>query len=168
MFGKVLRSFIENKYDSLAKFADECKVSTGYLNDLLSGRTLPKNQKLQIIIDNLKPLSEADEKLLLREWAFDKSDGVLRKDFEEIENQNKNMLQVLNSVKKEKELLQEISELKEYETFYNLFFKELSTEETRTVLNSILKELKVIAMDKGKTNEFKEKFEQVEKMINSI
>ena len=53
MFGKILRSFIEKRYESQAKFAEECDVSTGYLNDLLSGRTLPKNQKLELIISCL-------------------------------------------------------------------------------------------------------------------
>lgn len=168
MFGKVLRSFIENKYDSLAKFAEECKISTGYLNDLLSGRTLPKNQKLEIIINNLKPLSVENEKLLLREWAFDKSDGILRKDFEEIEIKNKNMLEVLNSVKKEKELLEEVAQLKEYESFYNLFFKDLSPEETKTVLKAMVKELKVMSIDSSKKELLKEKFEKLDEIIDKI
>ena len=168
MFGKVLRNLIESKYESLVKFADECKVSTGYINDLLSGRTLPKMPKLQIIIEKLQPLSNEDKKTLLREWAFDKSDGILREDFEEIESKNKNMLEVLNSVKKEKDLLEEISQLKEYEVFYNLFFKELTAEETKTVLIAMLKELKIIAMDKGKTDIFKERFEKIEEVIKEI
>lgn len=168
MFGKTLRSLICTRYESLSKFADECKVSTGYINDLLSGRTLPKMPKLQIIIEKLQPLSNEDKKLLLREWAFDKADGILRKDFEELENENKNMLQVLSAVKKEKDLLEEITSLKEYESFYNLFFKELTVDETKMVLIAMLKELKIIAIDKGKTSIFKKRFEKIEELIKEI
>lgn len=168
MFGKVLRNLIENKYKSQAKFAEECSISTGYLNDLLSGRTLPKNQKLEIIINKLRPLSIEDEKLLLREWAFDKSDGILRKDFEEIEEKNKDMLEVLKTMRKEKDLLEEVAQLKEYESFYNLFFKDLSSEETKTVLKAMVKELKVMSIDSPKKELLKGKFEKLDEIINKI
>ena len=60
------------------------------------------------------------------------------------------MLEVLKTVKNEKELLKEIAELKEYEVFYNLFFKDLSSEETKTVLKAMVKELKVMSIDSPK------------------
>lgn len=168
MFGKILRNFIEKKYESQAKFAEECNVSTGYLNDLLSGRTLPKNQKLEIIINKLKPLTLEEEKTILREWAFDKSDGILRKDFEELENKNKDMLEVLKTMKSEKVLLEEVAQLKEYEAFYNLFFKDLSSEETKTVLKAMVKELKVMSIDSPKKELLKEKFEKLDEIIENI
>lgn len=168
MFGKILRSFIEKRYESQAKFAEECDVSTGYLNDLLSGRTLPKNQKLELIISKLKPLTLEEEKLLLREWAFDKSDGILREEFDEIETKNKNMLEVLKTMKKEKDLLEEVAQLKEYEAFYNLFFKDLSSEETKTILKAMVKELKVMSIDSPKKELLKEKFEKLDKIIENI
>ena len=168
MFGKILRSFIEKRYESQAKFAEECDVSTGYLNDLLSGRTLPKNQKLELIISKLKPLTLEEEKLLLREWAFDKSDGILREEFDEIETKNKNMLEVLKTMKKEKDLLEEVAQLKEYEAFYNLFFKDLSSEETKTILKAKVKELKVMSIDSPKKELLKEKFEKLDKIIENI
>lgn len=167
MFGKLLRNLIEKKYESLAKFSEECGISKGHLTDILNNRILPKTKTMNIFVEKLQ-LKEEEKKQLLREWAFDKSEGILRKDFEELEKQNKNMLEVLKTVKKEKELLEEISQLKEYENFYNLFFEELSGEETKIVLNAMVRELKAISVDNGKTDTLKKKFEQLEKVIESI
>lgn len=168
MFGKVLREFIEEKYSNGVRFAEEVGISTGHLSDILMGRVLPKKNKLEIFIDKLQPLSEEKRKKLIREWALDKSEGVLREDFEKMESENKNMLEVLKEVKNEKVLLKEIEELKEYENFYNLFFKELNSEETKAVLNAMVKELKVMSIDSPKKDLLKEKFEKLEKIIDSI
>lgn len=168
MFGKVLREFIEEKYSNGVRFAEEVGISTGHLSDILMGRVLPKKDKLEIFIDKLQPLSEEKRKKLIREWALDKSEGVLREDFEKMESENKNMLEVLKEVKNEKVLLKEIEELKEYENFYNLFFKELNSEETKAVLNAMVKELKVMSIDSPNSKILKEKFEKLEKIISEI
>lgn len=168
MFGDVLKNFIERKYENQAKFSEICGISKGHLSDILKGRILPKDATINIFLEKLSPLSDKDKKLLLREWAFDKSDGILREEFNEIETKNKNMLEVLKTVKNEKELLKEIAELKEYEAFYNLFFKDLSSEETKTVLKAMVKELKVMSIDSPKKELLKDKFEKLENIIENI
>lgn len=168
MFGEKLKKIIEKKYDNLSKFSESCGISKGHLNDILKGRILPKDATMKIFIEKLQPLNLDTEKELLREWAFDKSDGILRKDFEELENKNKDMLEVLKTMKSEKVLLEEVAQLKEYEAFYNLFFKDLSSEETKTVLKAMVKELKVMSIDSPKKELLKEKFEKLDKIIEQI
>lgn len=168
MFGKILRKLITEKYDSLVQFSEVCGISTGHLNDILNGRSLPKLQKLEIILNNLSPLSEENKKLLMREWAFDKTDGILRDDYNNLINDNKNMLEVLKEIKNEEKLLNENKELKEYEKFYNLFFENLDVEESKKILNSMLKELKLISLEKGNVEKYKEKFKQIENLIDNM
>lgn len=168
MFGEKLKEIIESKYDNLSKFSETCEISKGHLNDILKGRILPKDTTMKVFLKNLQPLTKEDEKMLLREWAFDKSDGILREDFKELETQNKNMLEVLKTVKKEKDLLEEIAMLKDYEAFYNIFFKDLSSEETKIVLNSMVRELKAMSVGNPKVNLLKEKFEKLEEIIDKI
>lgn len=168
MFGKILRKLIIEKYDSLVQFSETCGISTGHLNDILNGRSLPKLQKLEIILNNLSPLSEENKKLLMREWAFDKTDGILRDDYNNLINDNKNMLEVLKEIKNEEKLLNENKELKEYEKFYNLFFENLDVEESKKILNSMLKELKLISLEKGNVEKYKEKFKQIENLIDNM
>lgn len=168
MFGKILRKLIIEKYDSLVQFSETCGISTGHLNDILNGRSLPKLQKLEIILNNLSPLSEENKKLLMREWSFDKTDGILRDDYNNLINDNKNMLEVLKEIKNEEKLLNENKELKEYEKFYNLFFENLDVEESKKILNSMLKELKLISLEKGNVEKYKEKFKQIENLIDNM
>lgn len=167
MFGDLLRKFIDEKYKNLTKFSDACDISKGHLSDILSGRIMPKKSLLNVFFEKLN-LNEADKNEMLKQWALDKSDGILRPEIEKLELENKNMLEVLKNVKNEKVLLKEIEELKEYENFYNLFFKELNSEETKTILNAIVRELKAMSFDSPKKDLLKEKFEKLEKIINEI
>lgn len=167
MFGDLLRKFIDEKYKNLTKFSDVCDISKGHLSDILSGRIMPKKSLLNVFFEKLN-LNEADKNEMLKQWALDKSDGILRPEIEKLEMENKNMLEVLKNVKNEKVLLKEIEELKEYESFYNLFFKELSPEQTKAVLNSMVKELKVLSIDSPNSKTLKEKFEKLEKIIEEI
>lgn len=168
MFGDKLRNLIKERYDTYVKFAEACNVPVSTLSDVLNNRKLPREKNLNIYIEKLQPLSKEDEMELLKEWSFGKTNGKIKKEVEELEAKNKNMLEVLKTVKKEKDLLEEISQLKEYETFYNLFFKELTAEETKKVLNAMVKELKVMSIDSENPELLKEKFEQLEEIINNI
>lgn len=167
MFGELLRKFIDEKYESLTKFSDVCDISKGHLSDILNGRIMPKRSLLNLFLEKLN-LNENDKNEMLKEWALDKSDGILRPKIEKLELENKNMLEVLKDVKNEKILLKEIEELKEYQSFYDLFFKELSSEQTKAVLNAMVKELKVMSIDSPNSEMLKEKFEKLEKLIDEI
>lgn len=168
MLGDKLREIIERKYDTYSKFAEECKVPVSTLSDVLNNRKIPRESNLNLYIEKLEPLSEEDKKELIKEWVFARSNGRLRKDVEKLEKENKNMLEVLKEVKNEKELLNEVSNLKKYEEFYNLFFNDLSCDDTRKVLTGMLDMLKIIAFDKGNADIFKERFKEIEKLINDI
>ena len=168
MFGDVLKSLIIKKYGTFSKFAEICNVPRSTLSDVINNKKLPREKNLNLYIEKLKPLSKKEETELLREWSFGRTNGKIKKEVEELETKNKNMLEVLKTVKSEKELLKEIAELKEYEAFYNLFFKDLSSEETKTVLKAMVKELKVLSIDSPKKELLKEKFEKLDEIINKI
>lgn len=168
MFGDNLKKLIKEKYDTYNDFARVCDVPKSTLSEVLNNRKLPREKNLAIYIKNLQPLAPEKEKELIKEWAFGKSNGKLRKEVEDLEKKNKNMLEVLASVKKERELISEVNELKQYEDFYNLFFKGLNSEQTKSVLTAILKELKIIALDSNKQKELKAKFEKLENIIDKI
>lgn len=168
MFGDVLKTLIIKKYGTFSKFADICDVPKSTLSDVINNKKLPREKNLNLYMEKLKPLSKEDETELLREWAFGRTNGKIKKDVEELEIKNKNMLEVLKTMKSEKVLLEEVAQLKEYEAFYNLFFKDLSSEETKTILKAMVKELKVMSIDSPKKELLKEKFEKLDEIIDKI
>lgn len=168
MFGDVLKTLIIKKYGTFSKFADICDVPKSTLSDVINNKKLPREKNLNLYMEKLKPLSKEEETELLKEWAFGKTNGKIKKEVEELETKNKNMLEVLKTMKKEKDLLEEVAQLKEYEAFYNLFFKDLSSEETKTVLKAMVKELKAMSIDSPKKDLLKEKFEKLDKIIEKI
>ncbi len=168
MFGDILKNLVSVKYNTYSEFAELCNMSKGHLNDIFKGRILPKREKLDLMIENLQPLSKEKEKNLLMEWSFDKGEGILREEFSKIKNQNNDMVKVLSRVESELKLAKEVDQLKQYEDFYNLLFKNLTSLETKAVLNAILKELKIIALDNDKQDELKTKFDKLELIINKI
>lgn len=168
MFGDKLKEIIEKKYKTYYDFAKECNVPKSTLSEVLNNKKLPREKNLMLYIEKLRPLDEKDEKELIKEWAFGKSKGKLRKEVEELENKNEEMLEVLKQVKRESELMEEIEKLKQYENFYNMFFKGLNSEQTKVILNAILKELKVMALDSNKQDELKEKFSKLQEIIDSL
>lgn len=168
MFGDKLRELIDKKFDTQAKFADICNIPRSTLSDVLNNKKIPRENNLNLYIEKLQPLSKEEEAELIKEWTLGKTNGKYKKEIEELEKKNKNMIEVLKSVKKERDLLEEISTLKQYEAFYNLFFKDLTIEETKIVLHSLLKELKIIYIDNGKINLYKAKFKNIEEMIDNL
>lgn len=168
MFGDKLRELIEKKYDTQAKFADVCNIPRSTLSDVINNKKIPRENNLNLYIEKLQPLSKEDEAELIKEWTLGKTNGKYKKEIEELEKKNKNMVEVLKSVKKEKDLLEEISNLKQYEAFYNLFFEDLTIDETKIVLHSLIKELKIIYIDNGKMELYKTKFKSIEKMIDNL
>ena len=65
-------------------------------------------------------------------------------------------------------LLEEIDMMKSYEDFYNNIFKGLTKEESLEVVKAITEKLKVIAIDKGRYEETKENFENIEKITKKL
>lgn len=168
MFGTILKKRILEKYDTYTDFAKKCNINKTTLSEVINNRKLPREKNLNIYLKNLQPLTEEQEKELIREWSFGRSKNKLRSDFENLENKNKNMLGVLSRVKNEQHLLEEVDQLKQYEEFYEILFKNLNANETKAVLKAILKELKIIALDNGKQEVLKPNFERLESIINKI
>ena len=167
MFGEILKKRILEQYHTCKEFADKCGIKKTSLSGIINGQKLPRNDRFNLFLKNLT-LTEEEEKELTKEWVFGRSKNKLRKDYEKLEKQNKNMLEVLSNVKHERELMQELEEKQAYESFYNAFFKNLDIDETRSVLVAILRELKLLSLEKGNTEKFKTKFEQLQALIDKI
>lgn len=167
MFREVLKKMIEDKYSNNSKFAEEAGLSPGHLSDILSGRRSCKESSLDKILIALN-LAKEKERELVKEWSFEKTGNKLRKEFEELEDSNKKMKAVLDKVKNERILLEEIDMMKSYEDFYNNIFKGLTKEESLEVVKAITEKLKVIAVDKGRYEETKENFENIEKITKKL
>lgn len=164
MFGKVLEEMVMNRYDNKTRFAEECGISKGHLSDFISGRTLPREDNLNLMIEKLK-LSKNEKELLLKEWSFDKTGNILREKYEKLEKENAEMLKVLKSVEKERTLMKKIEEMRNYEEFYERVFKGLTPLEAKEVLTAISDKLKLIALNNGKLEKVKDDFEDLEKVI---
>lgn len=167
MFKDLLKKIIEEKYSSNSKFAEEAGLSAGHLSDILSGRRSCKESSLDKMLAVLA-LPKNLEKELVKEWCFEKTGNKLKEEFEELEKDNKNMKKVLDKVKNERILLEEINNMKTYENFYNNIFKGLSKDEAREIVKAITEKLKLIALDKGKFEESKKNFENLDKIINNL
>ncbi|MFV0580242.1 MAG: hypothetical protein ACK5NU_16485 [Fusobacterium ulcerans] len=167
MFKKLLKKMIDEKYANNSKFADEAGLSPGHLSDILSGRRSCKESSLDKILIALN-LNKEKERELVKEWSFEKTGNKLRKEFEELETNNKEMKAVLDKVKNERILLEEIDTMKSYEEFYNNIFKGLTKDEALEVVKAITEKLKIIAIDKGKYEETKENFENIENITKKI
>ena len=167
MFREVLKKMIEDKYSNSSKFAEDAGLSPGHLSDILSGRRSCKESSLDKILIALN-LAKEKERELVKEWSFEKTGNKLRKEFEELEDSNKKMKAVLDKVKNERILLEEIDMMKSYEDFYNNIFKGLTKEESLEVVKAITEKLKVIAIDKGRYEETKENFENIEKITKKL
>lgn len=167
MFGKILEEMIKNKYENKTRFAEECGISKGHLSDIITGRTLPREDNLKLMIEKLR-LSKNEEELLIKEWSFDKTGNMLRDKYEKLEKENAEMLKVLKSVENEKTLMKKIEDMKNYEEFYESVFKNLTAEETQEVLIAISDKLKLIALKKGKLEEVDEDFKNLDNIIQKI
>lgn len=167
MFGKILEEMIKNKYDNKTRFAEECDISKGHLSDIITGRTLPREDNLKLMIEKLR-LSKKEEELLIKEWSFDKTGNMLRDKYEKLEKENAEMLKVLKSVENEKALMKKIEDMKNYEEFYESVFKNLTTEEAQEVLTAISDKLKLIALKKGKLDQVNEEFKNLDNIIQKI
>lgn len=167
MFGKVLEELIKNKYDNKTRFAEECNISKGHLSDIITGRTLPREDNLKLMIEKLN-LSNSEEELLIKEWSFDKTGNMLRKKYEKLEKENAEMLKVLKSVENEKTLMKKIEDMKNYEEFYERVFKGLTPSESKEVVKAISDKLKLIALNNGKLEKVKDDFEELEKAIEKL
>ena len=140
MFGKILEEMIKNKYENKTRFAEECGISKGHLSDIITGRTLPREDNLKLMIEKLR-LSKNEEELLIKEWSFDKTGNMLRDKYEKLEKENAEMLKVLKSVENEKTLMKKIEDMKNYEEFYESVFKNLTAEEQLQIACSIIDDL---------------------------
>ena len=167
MFKELLKKMIDEKYVNNSKFAEEAGLSPGHLSDILSGRRSCKESSLDKILIALN-LTKERERELVKEWSFEKTGNKLRKEFEELETNNKEMKKVLDKVKNERILLEEIDTMKSYEDFYNNIFRGLTKEESLEVVKAITEKLKIIAIDKGKYEETKENFENIEKIAKKL
>ncbi len=167
MFGKILDEMIKKKYDNKTRFAEECNISKGHLSDIISGRTLPREDNLKLMIEKLRA-SKEEEEILIKEWSFDKTGNMLRERYEKLEKENAEMLKVLKSVENEKTLMKKIEEMKNYEEFYDKVFKGLTPSEAKEVLMAISDKLKLIALNKGKLEEVKDDFKDFEKVIEKL
>ena len=167
MFGKILEEMIKNKYEKKTRFAEECGISKGHLSDIITGRTLPREDNLKLMIEKLR-LSKNEEELLIKEWSFDKTGNMLRDKYEKLEKENAEMLKVLKSVENEKTLMKKIEDMKNYEEFYESVFKNLTAEETQEVLTAISDKLKLIALKKGKLEQVDEDFKNLDNIIQKI
>lgn len=167
MFGKILEEMIKNKYENKTRFAEECGISKGHLSDIITGRTLPREDNLKLMIEKLR-LSKNEEELLIKEWSFDKTGNMLRDKYEKLEKENAEMLKVLKSVENEKTLMKKIEDMKNYEEFYESVFKNLTAEETQEVLTAISDKLKLIALKKGKLEQVDEDFKNLDNIIQKI
>lgn len=167
MFGKVLDEMIKEKFQSKTEFAKLCNFSNGHLTDLIKGRTLPKEENLQMIIEILR-LDKTKKEILEKEWGLDKAGEFLRKKYEKLEEDNRNMFEVLKRVENERILMGKIDKMKVYEMFYNNIFSGLNVEESKAVLKAIRDRLMLIAIDKKNVEKTKEKFEKLDKIIEKI
>lgn len=167
MFRALLKEMIDKKYPNNSKFAEEAGLSPGHVSDILSGRRSCKEASLDKILLTLN-LNKEDEKELIKEWCFEKTGNKLKKEYEELEESNKNMKKVLEKVKNEKILVEEIESMKSYKDFYENIFSGLNKEEAREIVRAITDKLKVIALDRGKYEETKENFENLENIIKKI
>lgn len=167
MFGEVLTELMEKKDIGVAKFRDITGISAGYMSDLKKNRYLPSKSKLEIIITTLE-LNKEEELLLREEWALSKSDDSLRNTVTNLKEKNKDMLNVLKSVKKENEMANEIKNLENYKSVYNLLFSDLDQEEAKELLKTISEKLEIIALRKNKHEKVKNKIKELNNIIESI
>lgn len=167
MFGKELEKMILERYDNKKKFADECKISAGHLNDFIKGRSFPKEEILNKIFLKLS-LNEKKKEYLLEEWAHGKSSNILREKINKLETENSNMKDVLKNLDKEIILKEKVDSLKAYEDFYNLIFKDLTLEEKEEMLNVIMDKVKLLAIEKNKYEDTKEKINLIKDKINQL
>ena len=167
MFGEILTELMMKKNMGVAKFRDITGISAGYMSDLKKNRYLPSKTKLEIIIATLE-LNKDEELQLREEWALSKSDDSLRKTVIKLKEKNKDMLDVLKSVKKENELANEIKSLENYKIVYDLLFSDLNEDEDNELLKSISEKLEIIALRKNKYDKVKNKIEKLNSIIESI
>lgn len=167
MFGEVLTELMEKKNIGVAKFRDITGISAGYMSDLKKNRYLPSKSKLEIIITTLE-LNKEEELLLREEWALSKSDDSLRNTVINLKEKNKDMLNVLKSVKKENEMADEIKNLESYKSIYDLLFSDLDQEEAKELLKAISEKLEIIALRKNKHEKVKNKIKELNNIIESI
>ena len=167
MFGEILTELMMKKNMGVAKFRDITGISAGYMSDLKKNRYLPSKTKLEIIIATLE-LTKDEELQLREEWALSKSDDSLRKTVITLKEKNKDMLDVLKSVKKENELANEIKNLENYKAIYDLLFSDLNQDEAKELLKSISEKLEIIALRKNKYDKVKNKIEKLNSIIESI
>ncbi|MGN0944115.1 hypothetical protein [Fusobacterium varium] len=167
MFGEILTELMMKKNMGVAKFRDITGISAGYMSDLKKNRYLPSKTKLEIIIATLE-LNKDEELQLREEWALSKSDDSLRKTVIKLKEKNKDMLDVLKSVKKENELANEIKSLENYKIVYDLLFSDLNQDEAKELLKSISEKLEIIALRKNKYDKVKNKIEKLNSIIESI
>lgn len=167
MFGDTLKKMMVNKEIGVSKFKKMTGISAGYMSDLQKNKYLPSSEKLEIIIKTLN-LNEKEAKELKEEWVFSKTRDVLTSEYKDLKKSNENMKTVLQNVKKETELLEELKIMEEYKKVYEILFGDLSEAESKEMLKTISEKLKIFAMEKGKYHQIKEKLEKLNRIIESI
>ena len=167
MFIKLLKKLITENFESASYFANEAGLSAGYLSDILSGRRNCKAENLDKMIQVLK--KKVDSKTvqeLEKYWCFNRTDGKLENLFEKMEQENKNMKEVLSKIKSDKEMLEQIENLKSYEEFYKNIFEGLTPEESKQVIKDITERLKLISLEKGTFEEAKQYFDNINSILD--
>ncbi len=76
------------------------------------------------------------------------------------------MKEVLAKLKSDKEMLEQLEEMKSYEEFYKNIFEGLTPEESRQVIQDITERLKLISLEKGTFEETKKYFDNINKIVN--
>lgn len=167
MFGETLKILMDEKNIGVAKFKRLTGISAGYMSDLQKGKYLPSTERLEIIIKTLN-LDEDEENKLKEEWSFSKTSGILAHKYNTLKENNKNMKNVLKSVKKETELVEEIRALEVYKKIYDILFGHLSEDEAKELLKAISEKLEIFARRKNKFEQVSEKIERLNSIIESI
>lgn len=169
MFGEELKKILLNrnlKNSQLQKILNDMgdKCSAGYLGDIIKNKYLPSDKKLNIIISALGLTSE-EEKLLKEKWALQKSGNVMEFKINRLEEENKNLKKVLERVKPEILLLEEIDNLKKYKEICELILDLADTDDLEFILKVFIEKIENKAYKENKISEVKKDLDFLKKII---
>lgn len=96
--GKILKVFFEKREVKQKEIAEAIGVSEGAISQALSNTVIPKQERIEKIINYLK-LSKDEELEIWKAWTLDRGETKAAAYFEKLDKENKKLKKILASIK---------------------------------------------------------------------
>lgn len=172
-FGKKLEIIMKKYKIRVKDLSIACDITEGYISDIKKGRSLPREDKMLRILENLNISSEEKENLKDL-WEKETSPKSFVAKFENLENQNQKLKEMINSKYDNNTFLllenkeKEIKKLKEEKVSlekYKKLLLLLSKEDLKYTLNRIIKDIEYNLKENNSYEENKFEIEELKKEV---